>query len=77
MNNVFSYLFEIVRYGRGRDLNIRVWFDTDMPDGTPRKLLDSSRLASLGFTAKTSLQEGLQLTYSWYLANCKALGGAQ
>jgi nucleoside-diphosphate-sugar epimerase len=33
-------------------------------------------LASLGFTAKTSLTEGLQLTYNWYLANCRALGGA-
>jgi len=51
-------------------------FNTDMPDGTPRKLLDSSRLTSLGFTVKTSLTEGLRLTYSWYLANCRALGGA-
>jgi GDP-L-fucose synthase len=38
-------------------------FDTSKPDGTPRKLLDVSRLATLGWRAKTSLREGIALTY--------------
>jgi len=41
----------------------RIVFDSSKPDGTPRKLLDVSRLASLGWRAKTSLQDGLRLTY--------------
>ena len=41
-------------------------FDTAKPDGTPRKLLDVSRLTALGWTAKTSLSDGLALTYDWY-----------
>lgn len=46
-----------------------VVFDTSKPDGTPRKLLDVSKLKALGFEAKISLKEGLKLTYEWYLAN--------
>jgi GDP-L-fucose synthase len=42
-------------------------FDTSKPDGTPRKLLDSSKLASLGWTAKTSLLEGLRNAYRDFL----------
>lgn len=41
-------------------------FDRSKPDGTPRKLVDISRLTQLGWKASTSLQEGLQKTYSWY-----------
>ena len=44
-------------------------YDTSKPDGTPRKLLDVSRLADLGWTAQTGLEEGLRRTYDWYLAN--------
>lgn len=47
----------------------KVVFDTSKPDGTPRKLLDVSKLKALGFEAKISLKEGLKLTYEWYLAN--------
>lgn len=46
-----------------------VAFDTSKPDGTPRKLLDVSKLEALGFEAKISLKEGLKQTYEWYLAN--------
>jgi GDP-L-fucose synthase len=42
-------------------------FNTDMSDGTPRKLLDVSRLKAFGWTAHVSLREGLQRTYRWYL----------
>jgi len=43
-----------------------VW-DTSKPDGTPRKLMDVSRLGKLGWKAKTTLKVGLQVTYVWFL----------
>ena len=42
-------------------------FDPDKPDGAPRKLIDVSRLASMGWRYSTSLEEGLRRTYQWYL----------
>ena len=42
-------------------------FDSSMPDGTPRKLLDSSRINALGWRARKSLGEGLGETYEWFL----------
>lgn len=42
-------------------------FDTSKPDGTPRKLMDVSRLNRLGWTARTSLEEGVASTYDWFL----------
>ncbi len=44
-------------------------FDPGKPDGTPRKLLDVSRLQALGWSAKTGLREGIEETYRWYLKN--------
>lgn len=44
-----------------------ITFDTTMPDGTPRKLLDSSRLHNLGWQANTALDQGLEKTYEWYM----------
>jgi GDP-L-fucose synthase len=41
--------------------------DTSKPDGTPRKLLDVSRLNDLGWTAKISLDEGVAQTHDWYV----------
>ncbi|MEW5926318.1 MAG: GDP-L-fucose synthase [Gemmatimonadota bacterium] len=73
---------EIVNVGVGEDVAIgelaelvgevvgfegRIVFDTGKPDGTPRKLLDVSRLAGLGWTARTGLREGVERTYQWYL----------
>jgi len=46
----------------------RMVFDTSKPDGTPRKLLDVSRLKQLGWEAKIGLREGLAETYEWFLA---------
>lgn len=43
-------------------------FDTTKPDGTPRKLLDVSKLNGLGWTARTALEEGIRSTYEWFLA---------
>jgi len=44
-------------------------FDSSKPDGTPRKLMDVSRLKALGWQASISLEEGLKATYQWYLEN--------
>lgn len=75
---------QFLNVGTGEDLSIRelanlmgevtgftgeiVW-DTTMPDGTPRKLLDVSRLHELGWKAKTALPEGVRLSYQWFLQN--------
>jgi GDP-L-fucose synthase len=45
----------------------RIVFDTTKPDGTPRKLLDVSRLNALGWRHSTSLREGIASTYRWFL----------
>lgn len=44
-------------------------FDNTKPDGTPRKLLDVSRMKRLGWEAKIGLQEGIEQTYRWFLEN--------
>jgi GDP-L-fucose synthase len=46
-------------------------WDTDKPDGTPRKLLDVSLLNSLGFAPSIGLREGIASTYDWYLAHAR------
>jgi len=51
-------------------------FDTSKPDGTPRKLLDVSRLSELGWNAPTNLRAGIEKTYAWYLENIDDLRGA-
>ncbi len=73
-----------VNVGVGADMTIRelaetvvrvvgfggsIGYDASKPDGAPRKLLDVSRLADLGWSARTGLEEGLGRTYDWYLAN--------
>lgn len=45
-------------------------FDSSKPDGTPRKLLDVSKLGKLGWTYKTDLKCGIQKTYNWFKDNC-------
>lgn len=47
----------------------RIVFDTEKPDGTPRKLMDISRLNDMGWRAKMPLREGLEKTYAWFLEN--------
>ena len=58
-------LAELIREVVGFEGEIR--FDTSKPDGTPRKLLDVSKLNALGWQARISLRDGLQQTYRWYL----------
>src|SRR5262249_16931305 len=49
------------------DYKGKLIFDTSRPDGTPRKLLDSSRLTEMGWRPRRSLLEGLKLTYSDFM----------
>ncbi|MGY9006316.1 MAG: NAD-dependent epimerase/dehydratase family protein, partial [Alphaproteobacteria bacterium] len=73
-----------VNIGQGTDVTIREFsemiadvvdykgkleFDTTRPDGAPQKLLDVSRLTALGWTAPTSIKDGLGKYYAWYLEN--------
>jgi GDP-L-fucose synthase len=53
----------------------QILWDTSKPDGTPRKLLDVSRLTSLGWTASIPLAEGLRSTYDWYVEHRADLRG--
>ncbi|MGH9558776.1 MAG: GDP-L-fucose synthase family protein [Bryobacteraceae bacterium] len=72
---------EIVNVGSGQEVTIaelaealasiagyqgKISFDPSKPDGTPRKLLDVSRLSALGWSARIPLREGLESTYHWY-----------
>ncbi|WP_417762093.1 GDP-L-fucose synthase [Shewanella sp.] len=50
-------------------------FDSSKPDGTPRKLMDVSRLKSLGWQACVTLEEGLTKTYKWFLENQDSFRG--
>jgi GDP-L-fucose synthase len=50
-----------------------ITWDRSKPDGTPRKLMDVSRLAKLGWSAKVGLREGVERTYASFLAE-KAAG---
>jgi GDP-L-fucose synthase len=45
-------------------------FDKSMPDGNPRKLIDSSKINNLGWNPQVDLNEGLKLSYDWFLENC-------
>ena len=47
----------------------RIGFDATKPDGTPRKLLDVSRLSAMGWRARRNLRDGLAETYQWFLHN--------
>jgi GDP-L-fucose synthase len=51
------------------DYRGKIVFDPTKPDGTPRKLMDSSRIATLGWKPQISLQDGIAATYRWYLEN--------
>lgn len=75
---------EIVNVGVGEDISIKelaekiknivgyqgeIKFDTTKPDGTPRKLVDVSKINALGWKASISLEEGLRKAYQWFLDN--------
>jgi GDP-L-fucose synthase len=62
-------LAELIQKITGFEGNIE--WDSSKPDGTPRKLLDVSRISALGWKAQISLEDGIRSTYEWYKANQK------
>lgn len=82
-NRLPDYLYNV---GSGQDLSIRelalmiqsivghqgkiIW-DSSMPDGTPRKLMDSSKMQQLGWKQQINLKDGIAKTYEWFLANAE------
>ena len=80
-NKLAEYLYNV---GSGKDITIKelaetiqqvtghqgeiIW-DTEKPDGTPRKLMDVSKMAALGWQYSTELKAGIEKTYSWFLEN--------
>lgn len=75
---------EIINIGNGWEISIKeaaeviceivgyqgeIRWDTNQPDGNPRRLLDVSRLTNLGWKAKTNFREGVERTYRWFLEN--------
>ena len=82
MNNYVGN--EIVNIGVGEDITIKelgekvkavvgyegeIRFDKSKPDGTPRKLVDVSKINQLGWSAETTLENGLEKAYQWFLEN--------
>ena len=84
-NKLPEYLYNI---GSGKDISIKqlaetiqnvvghkgdiIW-DNSKPDGTPRKLLDVSKMKALGWHYSTNLKEGVEKTYQWFQENIKVL----
>lgn len=82
-NYDYTDIGEFINIGTGEDITIQelaeivreivgfegeILWDTSKPDGTPRKLLDISRIRKLGWEPKISLQDGVKKTYRWYLS---------
>ena len=80
---------EFVNVGVGEDVSIRelaelirevvgyggeIVFDASKPDGTPRKLLDVSRISKMGWSPKIPLAQGLKQTYGWYRSHYSGVG---
>jgi len=84
-NNLPEYLYNI---GTGKDITIKkiaetiqkvtghqgdiIW-DSSKPDGTPRKLMDVSKMKAMGWQYSTELEDGIQTTYRWFLENINTI----
>jgi len=82
--NARNLKYGFLNIGYGKDLKIKdlseiikkitgfkgklIW-DTDKPNGTPRKMMDVSRINELGWYAKTELEDGILREYNWYKEN--------
>lgn len=84
-NKLPEHLYNV---GSGKDITIRnlasiiqnvvghkgeIKWDSSKPDGTPRKLMDTSKMKTIGWTYSTELDEGIRKTYNWFLKNIKNL----
>ena len=82
--NIYSKNISHINIGTGKELSInelakliaeiigftgKILNDESKPDGTPRKLMDVSRMSELGWKYKTELQEGIEKTYNWFKQN--------
>jgi GDP-L-fucose synthase len=70
-DSTIKELAEIIQKTVGHQGEI-IW-DTTKPDGTPRKLMDVSKMKSLGWEYSTELQQGIQKTYAWFLTHIKEI----
>jgi len=84
-NELPEYLYNV---GSGKDVTIKelaetiqkvtghqgeiIW-DLEKPDGTPRKLMDVSKMTAMGWEYSTELQQGIEKTYAWFLENIKEI----
>ena len=84
-NKLPEYLYNV---GSGKDITIKelaetiqkvtghqseiVW-DAEKPDGTPRKLLDVSKMTAMGWEYSIELYEGIEKTYAWFLENISSI----
>jgi GDP-L-fucose synthase len=81
---------DIINVGVGEDLSIaelaelvcdivgfggKIEYDSSKPDGTPRKLVDTSKINALGWKSKTGLRDGIEATYAWFLDHAEHLRG--
>ena len=86
-NKDYSDIGELVNITDGTDIQLKtlieltagivnfegeIVYDTSKPNGTPRKLMDASRIKSLGWSPKIKLEEGIKKAYEWYLESCYA-----
>jgi GDP-L-fucose synthase len=85
-NDIYKSDISQINIGTGKDITIidlaklvaevtgydgKIINDMTKPDGTPRKLLDVSRISKLGWKYKTELRDGIESTYKWFLGNLK------
>jgi len=86
-NKDYSDIGELVNITDGTDIQLKILielvagivnfegeivYDTSKPNGTPRKLMDATRIKSLGWSPKIKLEEGIKKAYGWYLESCYA-----
>jgi len=91
-NHNYKDLGEIINIGSGEDLKIKklaqkvkdivkfegqIQFDNKKPDGVPKKLLDVSRMSSLGWKPVINLDDGIKKSYQWYLNATQAMQTVQ
>ncbi len=82
--NIYENNISQINVGTGEDLTInglaklvsetvgfngKIIYDSSKPDGTPRKLMDVSRINNLGWKYKTSLKDGIEKSYKWFIEN--------
>jgi GDP-L-fucose synthase len=83
-NKSYNEIGELVNITDGSDIQLKnliemvkeivgfdgeIFYDTTKPNGTPRKLMDASKIKTLGWEPKIKLEDGIKKAYKWYLEN--------